>query len=319
MDISSLFCGEKNQVFLKETWGNFQLFLWRAKLSIFHQWSNRLHPWLWWTIFSNHVKLTTTVLWQERNRKRYLTNQKLQFTFSCYFFVTLQKDSQHFFWPPLCSLAYIHSLCANRNTCWMTLTEKTMLSSGLFTEGWPNGPSLLYRVSHHFSSPQGHVGQQSTSAALSVNHLSLYTSAVTVSACARGPPVCMYGALSALERNCHLCSSTILVCPHQRRATKTALPCICWRISLSAVGETLMSTRWDCAAHPPLWTNKIRVKMKSIITADIFISGLPYLITNFFQGFLEEFILWASLSLFAAEKLLFSYVHSVARGQEAVS
>ena len=37
--------------------------------------------------------------------------------------------------------------------------------------------------------------------------------------------------------------------------------------------------------------------MKSIITADIFISGLPYLITNFFQGFLEEFILWASLSL----------------------
>lgn len=37
--------------------------------------------------------------------------------------------------------------------------------------------------------------------------------------------------------------------------------------------------------------------MKSIITADIFISGLPYLITNFFQGFLEEFILWASLSM----------------------
>lgn len=37
--------------------------------------------------------------------------------------------------------------------------------------------------------------------------------------------------------------------------------------------------------------------MKSIITADIFISGLPYLITNFFPGFLEEFILWASRSL----------------------
>ena len=83
----------------------------------------------------------------------------------------------------------------------------------------------------------------------------------------------------------------------QGRATKTALPCICWQISLPAVGETLMSTRWDCMPHPPLWTNKIRVKMKSIITADIFISGLPYLITNFFQGFLEEFILWASLSL----------------------
>lgn len=42
--------------------------------------------------------------------------------------------------------------------------------------------------------------------------------------------------------------------------------------------------------------------MKSIITADIFISGLPYLITNSFQGFLEEFIIWASLS--AAENLL---------------
>lgn len=83
----------------------------------------------------------------------------------------------------------------------------------------------------------------------------------------------------------------------QGRATKTALPCICWQISLPAVGETLMSTWWDCTPHPPLWTNKIRVKMKSIITADIFISGLPYLITNFFQGFLEEFILWASLSL----------------------
>lgn len=56
--------------------------------------------------------------------------------------------------------------------------------------------------------------------------------------------------------------------------------------------------------------------MKSIITADIFISGLAYLITNFFQGFLEEFILWASL--FAAENLLFSYVHSVARGKTLI-
>lgn len=37
--------------------------------------------------------------------------------------------------------------------------------------------------------------------------------------------------------------------------------------------------------------------MKSIIAADIFISGLPYSITNSFQGFQEEFILWASLSV----------------------
>lgn len=108
----------------------------------------------------------------------------------------------------------------------------------------------------------------------------------------------MYGVLTVLGRKCHICSSTILVCPHQRRRQRRH-----WRVSadrsvgLLAVGETLVSTQWDCIVHPPFWTNKIRVKMKSIITADIFISGLPYLITNFFQGFLEEFILWASLSM----------------------
>jgi len=50
--------------------------------------------------------------------------------------------------------------------------------------------------------------------------------------------------------------------------------------------------------------------MKSIITADIFISGLPYLITNFFQGLLEEFFPLGK-SLFAAENLLLSYLHPV--------
>lgn len=49
--------------------------------------------------------------------------------------------------------------------------------------------------------------------------------------------------------------------------------------------------------------------MKSIIAADIFISAPPYLITHFFPGFLEEFILWAADSLF------FTYVHGVAWGE----
>lgn len=95
--------------------------------------------------------------------------------------------------------------------------------------------------------------------------------------------------------------------PSPAQTTKTALACICWQIGLLAVGETLVSTQWDCIVHPPFWTNKIRVKMKSIITADIFISGLPYLITNFFQGFLEEFILWASLSMLLRMCCLVTY------------
>lgn len=126
------------------------------------------------------------------------------------------------------------------------------------------------------------------------NHQSMYTSVLTVKARAQAP-VCAHGVLSVFVRNCHLCSSTILVCPHQGRATKKARPCICWQISLSAVGVPRMSTQRGCTALPPLWTNTIRIKMKSIITADVFISG--YLITNFFQGFLKEFIPWASLSL----------------------
>lgn len=48
--------------------------------------------------------------------------------------------------------------------------------------------------------------------------------------------------------------------------------------------------------------------MKSIIIADIFISGVPYLITDFFQGILKEVFLWVNLSL------LLSYVYSFARG-----
>lgn len=49
--------------------------------------------------------------------------------------------------------------------------------------------------------------------------------------------------------------------------------------------------------------------MKSIIAADIFISAPPYLITHFFLGFLEEFILWA------ADSSLFTHVHGVAWGE----
>lgn len=48
--------------------------------------------------------------------------------------------------------------------------------------------------------------------------------------------------------------------------------------------------------------------MKSIIAADIFISAPPYLISHFFLGFLEEFLLGA------ADSSLLTYVHGVAWG-----
>lgn len=66
--------------------------------------------------------------------------------------------------------------------------------------------------------------------------------------------------------------------------------------------------------QPPLLINKITVKMKSIITADIFIPCLAYLISNLFQGIpsgvdpLGE-PHWAA-------KSLFRYVCSVSKGRE---
>lgn len=159
----------------------------------------------------------------------------------------------------------------------------------------------LRGVSHHFCSPVLHVRQHVTSIQRTSE---CYCVCSSMSACVRGE-------LCVLRKH-HVCTSPILVCSHPVRATEVALARTCWHISLPAVcvggGETLMSTWWVCTAHLPLWTNKIRVKMKSIIIADIFISGVPYLITNFFQGILKEFLLWVNLSL------LLSYVYSIARG-----
>lgn len=54
------------------------------------------------------------------------------------------------------------------------------------------------------------------------NHHSLYTSALTLTVHVQALLCVCMEYLSVLVRNCHLCSSTILVCPHQGRATKTA-------------------------------------------------------------------------------------------------
>lgn len=87
----------------------------------------------------------------------------------------------------------------------------------------------------------------------------------------------------------------------------SSLPLQFQRISSSSSGRrSLVSADGSVSADgdPPPRTNQIRVRMKSIIAADIFISAPPYLISHFFAGFLEEFILSA----------LFTYVHGVAQG-----
>lgn len=87
----------------------------------------------------------------------------------------------------------------------------------------------------------------------------------------------------------HHCSSTILICPHHRAGGQSGhslarylltdqSPC-----SRQKTLCQLSEAAW-ALSQPPLCTNKITVKMKRIITADIFIPCLPYLITNLSRG-----------------------------------
>lgn len=102
--------------------------------------------------------------------------------------------------------------------------------------------------------------------------------------------------------------------PSPAQTTKTALACICWQIGLLAVGETLVSTQWDCIVHPPFWTNKIRVKMKSIYYCwHLYLWSA--LFNNQFLSRLPGGVYPLGKPLHAAENVLFSYVHTVARGK----
>lgn len=57
------------------------------------------------------------------------------------------------------------------------------------------------------------------------------------------------GELSVLRKR-HICSSAILVCPYQGRGQLSRSCCLCWHISLPAVGGTPLLTHYSCTTHP---------------------------------------------------------------------